>query len=143
MSKVTVGDFMVTVSQKHPGAKFRRSGVGHDLYAYIDGTEAPEDHWDLFQMRTRASYILDGMNDKVVKDRDGLFKDRPPEPVDERLPVETINIWWSPEIKKWSACALVVAPVTDGDELLKRVKTRHDTFQQALDEVTKAYKGAK
>lgn len=54
--------------------------------------------------------------------------------------VDTVNIWYSPGIKRWVVCALVV-PFSRASHLI-REKTRHVTFAKAVRFAAKSYKGA-
>lgn len=71
-----------------------------------------------------------------------------------KSPIDTVNIWYSPQIGKWTVCALVVTQLKvkgkfergwaasdcerepDG---LRREKSTHDTFDAALTHVTTHY----
>lgn len=57
------------------------------------------------------------------------------------IDVDTINIWYSPNIRKWSVCSL--QPISDGilPVLLERERLQFDTFVEALNYVTENLKG--
>lgn len=57
------------------------------------------------------------------------------------IEVDTINIWYSPGIRKWNVCSL--RPVSNGilPMLIERERLQFDTFVEAINYVTENLKG--
>lgn len=58
---------------------------------------------------------------------------------EKKAPVDTVNIWYSPQVDRWNVCALVL--LQDGN--LKRTKACFPTFEQAVLFASSNFKGAK
>lgn len=72
-----------------------------------------------------------------------------------KVPIDTVNIWYSPHLKKWTVCALVVTGIKCNTakngwatpsqrrkrepEGLKREKSTHETLGKALQHVSESY----
>jgi hypothetical protein len=57
-----------------------------------------------------------------------------------KLPIDSVNVWYSPHIKKWSVCALVRVDTSNLPGVLFRRKTTHKSLKLAMTYIKDSYK---
>ena len=63
---------------------------------------------------------------------------------DAKVEVDTVNIWYSVNVKKWNVCALEIVEDEDtraSDQMRRRRKKSFDKFEEAVEYVKETYSG--